>query len=417
MKVIKYTYKFRLKPTNDQKILLNKHFGSVRWTYNYFLNQRKEEYLNNKKSITYNKQSEYLTQLKKNEETEWLKEINSQTLQYSLKCLDTAYSGFFAGRSKLPKFKSRKNRNSFTVPQFVSVNKNKLFIPKFREMGIEIIMNRKIKGTIKHCSISKTSTGKYFVSILTEQEHQPTTKSNQSAGIDLGIKDFLVLSNGTKIKNHRFLKHYERTLALNQKHLSKKTKGSNRYEKQRLKVAKIHEKITNSRMDLIHKTTNNLIRNFDVIYLEDLNIKGMSKRCKSKQDKNGKYLPNNQSAKSGLNKSILDVSWGKFIEVLEYKASWNDKQVIHINRFFPSSKACSKCGCINNNLALKDRTWICPKCGSVHDRDVNAAINILNEGYRKNISDGTSDYERGAKIRPISVGTSNETFKEKELVS
>ena len=417
MKIIKYTYKFRLVPTDEQRILLSKHFGSVRWTYNYFLNQRKEEYLNNKKTLNYNKQSEYLTQLKKNEETEWLKEINSQSLQYSLKCLDIAYSGFFAGRSKFPRFKSKKNKNSFTVPQFVSVNKNKLFIPKFREGGIDMIMERQIKGNIRHCIISKTPTGKYFVSILTEQEYQPIQKSNQSVGIDLGIKDFLVLSNGTKIKNHRFLKHYENTLALNQKNLSRKTKGSNRYEKQRLKVARIYEKITNSRMDLIHKTTNNLIHEFDIIYLEDLNIKGMSKRCKSKQDENGKYLPNGQSAKSGLNKSILDVAWGTFIDVLEYKALWNDKQVIHIDRFYPSSKACSKCGWVNNNLTLKDRNWTCPECNSVHDRDVNAAINILNEGYRKNISDGTSDYERGAKINPKKLGTSEETLKKKELVS
>ena len=396
MKIIKYTYKFRLEPTQEQEILLNKHFGSVRYVYNYFLNQRKEEYLNNKKSITYNQQSSFLTQLKKDEETNWLSEINSQTLQYSLKCLDQAYQNFFNKRTQFPKFKSKKNKNSFTSPQYVRVKNNKLLIRKFNE-GIEMIMERKIKGTIKHCVVSKTTTGKYFVSILTEQEYKPIQKTNKSVGIDLGIKDFLVLSDGTKIKNHRFTKHYERVLTLNQKYLSRKTKGSNRYEKQRLKVARIHEKITNSRMDLIHKTTNKLIRDFDIIYLEDLNIKGMMKNHK-------------------LSKAISDVSWGIFINIIEYKAVWNDKQVIHIDRFFPSSKACSKCGWINNNLTLKDRTWAC-KCGSVHDRDINAAINILNEGYRKNISDGTSDYERGAKIRPVSTGASNETLKKKELVS
>ncbi len=395
MKIIKYTYKFRLTPTQEQEMLLNKHFGSVRYVYNYFLNQRKEEYIKNKKSITYNQQSCHLTKLKI--EMEWLKEINSQTLQYSLKCLDTAYQGFFNKRTQFPKFKSKRNKNSFTIPQFLSINENKLYIPKFKK-GIDIVMERKINGIIKRATISKTPTGKYFVSILTEQEYQPIQKTNQSVGIDLGIKDFLVLSDGTKIKNHRFTKHYERTLALNQKHLSRKTKGSNRYEKQRIKVARIHEKITNSRMDLIHKTTSTLIHDFDIIYLEDLNIKGMIKNHK-------------------LSKAISDVSWGKFIDVLEYKASWNDKKIIHIDRFFPSSKACSKCGWINNNLTLKDRTWICPKCGEKHDRDVNAAINILNEGYRKNISDGTSDYERGAKINPKKLGTSNETLKKKELVS
>ena len=394
MKTIKYTYKFRLEPTQNQQVLLNKHFGSVRYVYNYFLNQRKTEYLGNKKSITYNQQAGHLTKLKV--EKDWLKEINSQTLQYSLKCLDTAYQGFFNKRTHFPKFKSKRNKNSFTIPQFLSIKKDILYIPKFRE-GIEMIMKRKINGLVRRATISKTPTGKYFVSILTELQYEPVQKSNQSVGIDLGIKDFLVLSDGTKIKNHRFTKHYERTLALNQKHLSRKTKGSNRYEKQRLKVAKIYEKITNSRMDLIHKTTNNLINEFDIIYLEDLNVKGMIKNHK-------------------LAKAISDVAWGTFIDILEYKAIWNDKQVIHIDRFFPSSKACSKCGWINNQLALKDRNWTC-KCGEKHDRDVNAAINILNEGYRKNISDGTSDYERGAKIRPISTGTSNETLKKKELVS
>ena len=392
MKVIKYTYKFRLNPNQEQQTLLNKHFGSVRWTYNYFLNQRKTEYLNNKKSLNYYDQAAELTQIKKI--NEWLKEINSQTLQYSLKCLDMAYQGFFNKRTKFPNFKSKRNKNSFTIPQNVRYDGTKLIVPKFLD-GIEMIMERQIKGIIKHCNISKTPTGKYFVSILTELEYQPVSKTNQSVGIDLGIKDFLVLSNGTKIKNHRFLKHYERILAENQKYLSRKTKQSNRYEKQRLKVARIHEKITNSRMDLIHKTTNNLINQFDIIYLEDLNVKGMMKNHK-------------------LAKAIGDVSWGKFIDVLEYKAIWNDKQVIHIDRFFPSSKTCSKCGWINNHLTLKDRNWTCSECGSVHDRDFNAAINILNEGYRKNISDGTSDYERGAKINPKKLGTSYETLKEME---
>jgi len=394
MKIIKYTYKFRLEPTDEQKILLNKHFGSVRWSYNYFLNQRKQEYLNNKKSITYNQQSKFLTELKTNDETEWLKEVNSQSLQYSLKCLDQAYQNFFNKRTQFPKFKSKRNKNSFTCPQFVKNDDNLLFIPKFQE-GIEMIMERKIKGTIKKATITKTPTGKYFVSILTEMEYQPLQKTNQSVGIDLGIKDFLVLSNGTKIKNHRFLKHYERSLKLNQQSLSRKTGKSIRYEKQRIKVALIYEKITNSRMDLIHKTTNSLIKQFDTIYLEDLNVKGMMKNHK-------------------LSKAIGDVAWGTFVQVLDYKALWNDKQVIHIDRFFPSSKTCSKCGWINNGLTLKDRTWICPKCGEKHDRDFNAATNILNEGYRINISVGTTDYERGAKIRPTLVGASNETLKEKE---
>ena len=392
MKIIKYTYKFRLKPTKDQEVLLNKHFGSIRWIYNYFLNQRKQEYLNNKKSISYNKQSASLTLLKQQEETEWLKETNSQSLQYSLKCLDQAYQNFFNKRTQFPKFKSKKSKNSFTVSQHVKNEGNMIHFPKFNE-GIKMIMEREIKGIIKKATLSKTPTGEYFVSILTEQEYITKEKTGKSVGIDVGIKDFLVLSNGSKVKNHRFLKHYEHQLKKHQKHLSRKTYGSSRYEKQRLKVAKIHEKITNSRMDLIHKTTLNLVKEFDIIYLEDLNVKGMMKNHK-------------------LSKAISDVSWGTFINVLTYKADWNDKQVIHIDRYFPSSKTCNKCGYINNGLKLKDREWICPECGEVLDRDLNAAINIYNEGCRKDMSGGTSDYKRRAQIRLEKSRKGVETFKE-----
>ena len=396
MKEIKYTYKFRLNPTKEQENVLNKHFGSVRFVYNYFLNQRKNEYLNNKQSLTYNDQSAFLTQLKKENDTSWLKEINSQSLQYSLKCLESAYVGFFQKRTKFPNFKSKKSKNTFTCPQFVSVENNSLNIPKIK--GIKMIKNRNIEGKIKKATISKTPTGKYYVSILTEKIYKPVNKTNKSIGIDLGIKDFLVLSNGTKIKNHRFIKHYERLLTKHQQHLSRKNKGSIRYEKQRIKVAKIHEKISNSRMDLIHKTTLNLVKEFDTIYLEDLNVKGMMKNHK-------------------LTKAISDVSWGKFIETLTYKAEWNEKEVIHIDRFFPSSKTCHKCGYINHNLTLNDRNWECSECREVLDRDVNAAINILNEGCRKNMSGGTSDYKRRAKIRLSNLeSTSDETFKEKSLV-
>ena len=394
MKVIKYTYKFRLSPTEDQIVLLEKHFGSVRWAYNYFLNQRKEEYLNNKKSITYNRQSAFLTGLKKEEETSWLKEINSQSLQFSLKSLEAAFDGFFAKRTKFPRFKSKRDKNSFTVPQFTKIKDSKLIIPKFQQ-GIKMIMEREVKGEIKKATLSKTPTGKYFVSILTEKEYVPVDKTGKSTGLDLGLKDFIVLSTGLKIKNHRFLKQYERKLKLNQKHLSRKTKGSKRYQKQRLKVARIHEKISNSRMDQIHKVSLDLIRNFDTIYVEDLNVSGMMKNHK-------------------LAKSIGDVSWGKFINTLTYKAEWNDKKVVEVGRFFPSSKTCNSCGWINNQLKLQDRNWTC-RCGVVVDRDINAAKNILNEGLRLDISVGTTDYGRGAKIRLDKSSTSVEASKKRVL--
>lgn len=395
MRLIKYTYKFRLNPTPDQEVLLNKHFGSVRWVYNFFLNQRKEEYLNNKKSLNYYDQSAQLTKLKKLEETSWLKEVNSQTLQFTLNSLENAYQNFFAKRSKFPRFKSKKSRNSFTVPQFTRIKGNRLIIPKFGN-GIQMIMERKVKGEIKKATLSKTPTGKYFVSILTEMEYTPAPTTGKKVGIDLGIKDFIVLSTGSKIKSGGFIKRYERKLTLNQKHLSRKTKGSKRYERQRLKVARIHEKISNSRMDLIHKVSLNLIKEFDVIYLEDLNVSGMVKNHK-------------------LAKSISDMSWTKFVETLSYKASWNDKEVIKVGRFFPSSKTCNSCGWINNSLKLVDRVWYC-KCGITHDRDINAAKNILNEGLRlNNISVGTTDYGRGAQIRLEKSSTSRETSKKKVL--
>jgi putative transposase len=379
MKSILYTYKFRLEPTQDQQVLLNKHFGSVRYVYNYFLNQRIEFYKkDDKKSLSYYDNANTLVELKKQDNI-WLNEINSQSLQYSLKCIDISFKRFFKKISKFPKFKTKKSKNSFTIPQHVKIKENKLFIPKFKD-GIKMITERTLEGKIKRATITKTPTNKYFVTILVEKEYIPKNKTNKSIGIDLGVTDFLITSDGSKVKNHRFLKSYQKKLKTNQQHLSRKTKGSNRYEKQRLKVARIHEKIVNSRMDLIHKTALDLIQKYDNIYLEDLNIKGLTKRCKSKKDQEGNFIPNGQSKKSGLNKSILDVAWGTFIRTLEYKALWNDKSVVKVGRFFPSSKMCNKCGWLNKDLKL-ERTWVCI-CGESHDRDHNAALNILNEGFQ-----------------------------------
>jgi len=235
------------------------------------------------------------------------------------------------------------------------------------------------------------------VSILTELEYNPKEKTNKLVGIDLGIKNFIVTSDGLKIKNHRYLKHYERILNQNQKSLSRKVKGSNRYEKKRLRIARIYEKISNSRLDIIHKSSNFLINNYDIIYIENLNIKGL--------------LKNNK-----LSDSISDVSWGKFIEVLGYKSKWNDKKIIKIDRFFPSSKTCNNCGYIKDDLKLKDRDWVCPICNTKHDRDLNAAINILKEGYRLNISVGTTDYGCGDQIRPNLFGIVDETSKNEKLI-
>lgn len=389
------SYKYKLKPNEDQIVLLNKHFGSIRFVYNYFLNERKKEYETNKNTINYYDNAKSLTELKKQEEYSWLNEINSQSLQDSLKNLETAYKNFFRFKKGFPRFKSKKSRNGFTVPQFVKLENGKLKIPKFKE-PIDLILSRSFEGIIKQCTISKTPTNEYFVSILVETEHKKLDKTGKSVGVDLGIKDFVITSDGYKYKNNRYTKKYERELKKHQQHLSRKTKGSNRYYKQKLKVANIYKKITNSRLDNLHKVSTELIKKYDLIVLEDLNIKGMVKNHK-------------------LAKHISDASWSKFIELLTYKAEWNDKEIVKIDRFFPSSKTCNCCGYINQNLDLSIREWTCPSCKTKLDRDLNASINILKEGY-KHKSLGTSDNRRGGEIRPTSVGSTDETSKFQDSV-
>jgi putative transposase len=361
LKTIHKTYRFALFPTKEQEVLLSKHFGCVRYVFNHFLNERKVQYQDSKKSDNYYKQAATLTLLKKKEETVWLKEVNSQTLQFALRCLDTAYLNFFRGNARFPRFKSRKDKNSFTVPQFVSVEADRLYIPKFKD-GIKFVLHREIKGEISHCTISKTPTGKYFVSILCEVQHKPSQQTKKRCGVDLGIKDFAVTSDGLRFKNNYLIKRYERRLAKAQKHLSRKVKGSNNRNKQRRKVAAIHEKIANTRLDVLHKISTQITNAYDVIAVEDLNVKGMMANRK-------------------LAKHIGDASWGTFVRLLEYKAEWNDKRVVKINRFYPSSKTCNECGYIHQTLSLSEREWTCPN-GHTLDRDINASKNILQEGLK-----------------------------------
>ena len=379
------TYKFRIYPTAEQEIFLAKHFGCTRFVYNHFLNERKEQYQKDKKSDNYYAQAKSLTEIKKREETEWLKEVNSQTLQFALRALDTAFLNFFRGNAQFPKFKSRKHKNTFTIPQFGSISDGLLHIPKFKN-GIKIKSHRDIVGKIGKMSISKTPTGKYYVSVFTEQVIDEIPKTGKQAGIDLGIKDFVVTSEGTKFKNNRYTKKYAKQLKKAQQHLSRKKKGSNGFEKQKLKVAKIHEKIASCRLDTLHKVSRRLVNDYDVIVCEDLNVKGMIKNHK-------------------LSKHIADASWGNFVTLLQYKCDWYGKQLIKVNRFFPSSKCCSDCGWINQELNLSIREWTCKSCGVVHHRDENASKNILKEGL-KNISAGTVDYTGGEEIRPTSLAHS-----------
>jgi len=380
-------YKFRLSPTEEQSVLLSKHFGCARFIYNHFLKEKQDHYLLNKKTLNYNTCAGMMVKMKREDNT-WLAEVNSQTLQAALMHLETAYGNFFKKQSKFPKFKSKKsNYDSFHVPQSVKLLKNnKVRIPKFKE-GIRFIKHREIKGTICSATVSRTPTGKYYISILTEQE--PTNhleKTGKSIGIDLGIKDFVITSEGHRYINPKFLYKFQRKLKTAQQHLSRKVKGSKSRDKARIKVAKIYEKITNSRNDMQHKVSMSLIRKYDMIALEDLNAKGMVKNhC--------------------LAKAISDAAWSGFVTKLEYKAKWYGKKIIKIDRFFPSSKTCSDCGHIKESLSLDERVWTCV-CGSKHDRDVNASKNILKRGFVIQ-SSGTDDHRNGAKVRPKVVSKAN----------
>ena len=387
MRKINRTYKFRLYPNKVQTELLAKHFGCSRFVYNTFLNQRIEQYKLTGKSDNYYEQAKSLTEIKKKEETAWLNEVNSQTLQFAIKSLEAAYTNFFKKRAKFPKFKSKHSKNSFTVPQNASIAGGRLFIPKFRE-GIKCRVHREIKGKIGKVTITKTPSGKYFVSVFTEEEYiTPIKKSGKSVGVDLGLKDLFVTSEGEIFKNNRYTKKYECRLTKAQRHLSRKVKGSKGFENQRLKVARLHEKISNSRADYLHKCSISLVCRYDIICIEDLNVKGIVKNHR-------------------LAKSVSDASWGTFVNMLTYKAEWNDKKIVKIDRFFPSSQTCSVCGYVNKETKdLSVREWECPVCHAHHDRDVNAAINILRIGLNNNISAGTVDYTGGEGVRADLLGS------------
>jgi len=392
------SYKFRLQPNKEQRKKLDNMFGCSRFVWNYFLDLNNKIYLEakekdlKKKHLNYYDCANKLTGLKK--ENEWLKEANSQALQQTLKDLDTAYNRFFQKKSGFPKFKSKKNNQSFRVPQFFELKGNNSCFPKFKE-GIKTIVHREIEGRIKegkikYTTVSKTKTGKYFVSITTDFEVKKKRISDNQIGIDLGIKDFTVLSNGEK----HSLKIKEGNIRFLHKQVSKKMKGSNNRDKARLKLVRRYEKIDNQKQDFQHKLSDKICKENKLIAIEDLNITGMVKNhC--------------------LAKSISNQSWYSFIAKLEYKAKRYSGKVVKTKRFYPSSKACSCCGFVNQDLTLADRNWQCPQCKTELDRDINASQNILAQVLRElNIKGG-----RNYRLKPVKLSSLDEAMKQEAFGS
>lgn len=375
-------YKYRIYPTDEQKVLFAKTFGCCRFVYNWALNLKITAYKERKETLG----NVYLTNLMKSElkaEHEWLSEVNSQSLQSALRNLDTAYTNFFRNTTAVgfPRFKSRKDRQSFLCPQHCRVDftDGTITVPKAKD--ISAVLHRKFKGTVKTVTVSMTPSGKYYASVLVDtsmQEIQPLEPVlRTSLGIDLGIKSLAVCSDGRTFENPKNLQKNLDRLAVLQKRLSRKRKGSENRNKARVKVARLQERIANCRRDNLHKITHALTHDNQVrtICMEDLNVKGMQRN-------------------HHLAGSVGDASFGMFLTLLEYKCRWYGVNLVKIDRFAPSSKTCRKCGCVYKGLKLSERSWTCPECGAHHDRDFNAACNIKEFGLK------ALPTERG-KVKPV----------------
>lgn len=362
--------KVRLYPTAEQQVALSKSFGCARWYWNYALNACIQHYQETGKTLKLATYKGMLPQLKK--DFPWLKEdCYSAVLQCVAINLNKAYTNFFQGIAKFPRFKSKPDKQSIQYPQNVTVKNDLLCVPKIGE--IKAVFHREITGIIKTVTISKTPSDKYFASILCETEDSSCPDSgNKTLGIDLGLKDFAIVHDGeqvTKYSNPKHLKRHAKNLARKQQKLARKTKGSKTRERYRKLVAKVHERVSNTRQDFLHKLSRKLVDESQVIAVENLNTKGMVRNRK-------------------LSKAISDVGWGIFVNFLTYKLERKEGKLVEIDRFFPSSKKCSCCGHVVDQLPLDIREWDCPKCGTHHDRDGNAALNIRTEGIRILTIDG-----------------------------
>lgn len=357
-------FKIRIYPSQEQIKLIKKTFGCARYVYNYILNLKQKVYNIFELKLSYMKTSSILTRLKQRKP--WLCEVDSIALQQSLRDLDAAYANLFNGAG-FPNFKSKRDKNSYrTNGKTIKINQDNrmIKIPKVGWIKFKDKRNFSNLTKINNITISKTPSGKYFASISAEVDIKAFSKTKKSCGVDLGLKDFCILNDGIKFENLRFLVNNEKRLRLLYKSLSRKVYGSKNYEKARIRLAKFHEYIVNCRKDYLHKISTFLVKNYDVICAETLKVKNMLKNHK-------------------LAKAISDVSWYEFCRQLEYKCLWHDKKFVQISTCFASSQLCSSCGYKNSKLKdIKIREYNCPICGTHHDRDVNAATNILNEGLK-----------------------------------
>ena len=357
--MIRKAYKFRIYPNQEQQDLLAIQFGHARFVYNKFLSLRTKAYEQYGITLNYYRSKRHLRRLKSNAEYVWLKEADSQVLQNQIQNLNIAYEKFFKKEASFPRFKSKHGKQSIQYPQRFTIADGRIYLPKVG--WVKLVQHRDIEGKMKNCTVSKTKTGKYFISIQCEVEHE-TQDRNQApkVGIDLGLKDFIATSDGDKVTNPKHLKRAERRLRIRQRRLSRKTKGSNNRNKARHQVALIHEKVANQRKDFHHKLSRQLVDQYGHIAFEDLNIQGMLKNRR-------------------LAKAISQVGWYQFIQFCEYKQAWAGGTIAKADRWLPSSKMCSTCGDVKKSLKLSERSWVCLSCGTHHDRDINASKNILNK--------------------------------------
>lgn len=358
---MKRAYKYRFYPTPEQAELLAQTFACVRFVYNSILRWRTDAYYDRQEKIGYTQASSKLTAMKENTDISWLNEVSSVPLQQALRHQQSVFANFFSGRTKYPTFKSKHHRQSATFMNTAfKYRDGKLYMAKSKE-PLDIRWSRELPSTPSSITISKDSAGRYFASCLCEFEPKSLPISVKTVGIDVGLNDLFVTDTGFKTGNPRHTAKYAKRLALLQRRLSKKKKGSSNRAKAKLKVAKLHAKIADCRMDNLHKLSRRLINENQVVCVESLKVKNMIRNPK-------------------LSKAIADASWGELTRQLEYKAEWSGRSVVAIEQFFPSSKRCYCCGYTLSKLALNTRSWVCPECNTDHDRDINAAKNIKAAG-------------------------------------